>query len=64
MDWQQRGIDGFRLRPGVIGHDLDAIVDHLVPVLQQRAAFRTAYHDDTLRGRLGLDRPRSRYAAA
>jgi alkanesulfonate monooxygenase SsuD/methylene tetrahydromethanopterin reductase-like flavin-dependent oxidoreductase (luciferase family) len=62
VDWQRRGIDGFRLRPGVIGHDLDAIVDHLVPLLQQQGAFRTAYADETLRGRLGLPRPISRYA--
>ncbi len=62
-DWHERGIDGFRLRPGVIGHDLDAIVDQLVPVLQQRGAFRTSYEPGTLRGRLGLAHPTNRYAA-
>ena len=60
--WQAHGLDGFRLRPGVIGHDLDAIVDGVVPALQRRGAFRTAYEPGTLRERLGLGRPASRYA--
>lgn len=64
VDWHGRGIDGFRLRPAVIGHDLDAVVEQLVPVLQQRGAFRTAYDDGTLRSRLGLHRPANRYAPA
>ena len=35
LEWQTHGLDGFRLRPGVIGHDLDAIVDGVVPELQR-----------------------------
>ena len=35
----------------------------LVPELQRRGAFRTAYEADTLRGLLGLARPANRYAA-
>ena len=62
-DWHGRGVDGFRLRPGVLRHDLAAIVDQLVPVLQRRGAFRTAYEPGTLRSRLGLARPANRYAA-
>lgn len=62
LEWRDRGIDGFRLRPGVIGHDLDAIVDGVVPVLQERSAFRTEYDDVLFRERLGLPRPISRYA--
>ena len=64
LDWQAHGIVGFRLRPAVIGPDLDAIVDGLVPALQARGAFRTEYAERTLRPRLGLDRPVSRYADA
>lgn len=64
VEWQASGLHGFRLRPGVIGHDLDAIVDGLVPALQQRHAFRTSYGDELLRERLGLGRPCSRYANA
>ncbi len=62
--WRRHGLDGFRLRPGVIGHDLEAIVDGLVPELQQRDVFHRAYEAGMFRERLGLGRPPSRYAAA
>ncbi|MFJ2092619.1 LLM class flavin-dependent oxidoreductase [Streptomyces sp. NPDC087901] len=62
LDWQQAGLSGFRLRPAVIGHDLPAITRGLVPELQRRGAFRSAYEADTLRGLLGLSRPVNRYA--
>lgn len=58
------GLTGFRLRPAVLGHDLPAITQGLVPELQRRNAFRRAYEADTLRGLLGLARPANRYAAA
>ncbi|MEV6837232.1 LLM class flavin-dependent oxidoreductase [Streptomyces sp. NPDC051133] len=58
------GLSGFRLRPAVAGHDLPAITRGLVPELQRRGAFRTAYEADTLRGLLGLARPANRYATA
>ncbi|GAA2262753.1 LLM class flavin-dependent oxidoreductase [Streptomyces indiaensis] len=58
------GLSGFRLRPAVAGHDLPAITRGLVPELQRRGAFRTAYEADTLRGLLGLTRPANRYATA
>ncbi|MEW2162708.1 LLM class flavin-dependent oxidoreductase [Streptomyces sp. NPDC007084] len=57
------GLSGFRLRPAVIGHDLPAITGGLVPELQRRGLFRTAYEADTLRGLLGLARPANRYSA-
>ncbi|MEU6086441.1 LLM class flavin-dependent oxidoreductase [Streptomyces sp. NPDC047085] len=60
----QEGLSGFRLRPAVAGHDLPAITQGLVPELQRRGAFRTAYEADTLRGLLGLPRPANRYATA
>jgi alkanesulfonate monooxygenase SsuD/methylene tetrahydromethanopterin reductase-like flavin-dependent oxidoreductase (luciferase family) len=59
----QAGLSGFRLRPGVIGHDLEQITRGLVPELQRRGAFRHAYEADTLRGLLGLARPANRYTA-
>jgi alkanesulfonate monooxygenase SsuD/methylene tetrahydromethanopterin reductase-like flavin-dependent oxidoreductase (luciferase family) len=62
LDWQQAGLAGFRLRPGAIPDDLEAITRALVPELQRRGAFRTAYEAGTLRGLLGLSRPASRYA--
>ncbi|WP_330281438.1 LLM class flavin-dependent oxidoreductase [Streptomyces sp. NBC_00588] len=60
----EAGLSGFRLRPAVTGHDLPAISRRLVPELQRRGVFRTAYEADTLRGLLGLARPANRYATA
>ncbi|QKZ23801.1 LLM class flavin-dependent oxidoreductase [Streptomyces chartreusis] len=64
QELQSSGLTGFRLRPAVVGHDLPAITRGLVPELQRRGAFRSAYEADTLRGLLGLARPASRYAVA
>ncbi|GIH62842.1 LLM class flavin-dependent oxidoreductase [Microbispora siamensis] len=63
LEWREAGLEGFRLRPGVLPHDLAAITRGLVPALQNAGAFRTAYDTADLRGRLGLARPASRYAA-
>ncbi|MEV6024857.1 LLM class flavin-dependent oxidoreductase [Streptomyces sp. NPDC052036] len=63
LELQSAGLSGFRLRPAVAGHDLPLITRGLVPELQRRGAFRTAYEADTLRGLLGLARPANRYAA-
>ena len=63
QSWQAQGFAGFRLRPAAIPHDLTAITRRLVPELQRRGAFRTAYDEETLRGRFGLARPANRYAA-
>jgi alkanesulfonate monooxygenase SsuD/methylene tetrahydromethanopterin reductase-like flavin-dependent oxidoreductase (luciferase family) len=62
LDWRQAGLAGFRLRPAVIPDDLEAITRELVPELQRRAVFRTAYEASTLRGLLGMSRPANRYA--
>jgi alkanesulfonate monooxygenase SsuD/methylene tetrahydromethanopterin reductase-like flavin-dependent oxidoreductase (luciferase family) len=64
QEWEQAGLSGFRLRPGAIPDDLEAITRAVVPELQRRGAFRTAYEAGSLRGRLGLSRPASRYATA
>ncbi|MCW2920081.1 MAG: xenobiotic compound DszA family monooxygenase [Actinomycetia bacterium] len=61
LDWREAGYDGYRLRPGVLPHDVTAIARGLVPELQRRAAFRREYEATTLRGRLGLSRPANRY---
>ena len=63
-EFAAEGLTGFRLRPAVLGHDLPRITADLVPELQRRGRFRTAYEADTLRGLLGLARPVNRYAAA
>ena len=68
LDWREAGLTGFRLRPAVLPHDLDQIAGVLVPELQRRGAFRTAYPEGgwpaTLRGLLGLARPANRYRSA
>lgn len=60
----ERGITGFRLLPGELPRDLEAITGELVPELQRRGVFRTEYAPGTLRDRLGLARPANRYASA
>ncbi|MFE2271602.1 LLM class flavin-dependent oxidoreductase [Streptomyces lavendulae] len=62
LDWRRAGLSGFRLRPGVLAHDLPAITRGLVPELQRRGAFRRSYGASSLRGLLGLPRPANRYA--
>jgi alkanesulfonate monooxygenase SsuD/methylene tetrahydromethanopterin reductase-like flavin-dependent oxidoreductase (luciferase family) len=64
QDWQAAGLTGFRLRPAALPHDLTQITGRLVPELRRRCLFRVRYEAETLRGRLGLARPASRYAAA
>jgi alkanesulfonate monooxygenase SsuD/methylene tetrahydromethanopterin reductase-like flavin-dependent oxidoreductase (luciferase family) len=64
LDWRGAGLSGFRLRPGALPHDLLQITRGVVPELQRRHSFRTAYEGTGLRERLGLPRPASRYAAA
>ena len=63
LERQGGGLSGFRLRPASVPHDLLRITRELVPELQRRGAFRTAYTATTLRGHLGLGRPANRYAA-
>jgi alkanesulfonate monooxygenase SsuD/methylene tetrahydromethanopterin reductase-like flavin-dependent oxidoreductase (luciferase family) len=64
LEWREAGLAGFRLRPATLPHDLAQITSALVPELQRRGAFRTAYPADggTLRSLLGLPRPANRYA--
>ncbi|MEV2248017.1 LLM class flavin-dependent oxidoreductase [Streptomyces sp. NPDC049970] len=64
LDRHSAGLDGFRLRPGTLPHDLTAITRGLVPELQRRGVFRREYESTTLRGHLGLPRPAGRYPRA
>ncbi|RGE20767.1 NtaA/DmoA family FMN-dependent monooxygenase [Leucobacter sp. wl10] len=61
---QGRASDGFVLVPHLTPGGLDEFVDRVVPLLQERGVFRTAYETDrvtganpTLRRTLGLPRP-------
>ncbi|KPN32238.1 alkanesulfonate monooxygenase [Halolamina pelagica] len=46
------GVDGFNVKEAVRTGSLDDFVDLVVPELQERGLFRTAYEGDTLRERL------------
>ncbi|GFZ62749.1 Nitrilotriacetate monooxygenase family FMN-dependent oxidoreductase [Pseudomonas amygdali pv. eriobotryae] len=62
-EWFLSGaVDGFNIAPDVIASGLPAFVDHVVPELQRRGIFRTAYEGTTLRDRLGLRTPVSQFA--
>jgi alkanesulfonate monooxygenase SsuD/methylene tetrahydromethanopterin reductase-like flavin-dependent oxidoreductase (luciferase family) len=49
--------DGFILVPHLTPGGLDEFVDRVVPLLQERGVFRTAYRGATLRSHLGLPEP-------
>jgi alkanesulfonate monooxygenase len=62
-EWFTAGAaDGFNVMPPYLPGALDEFVDAVVPELQRRGLFRTAYQGRTLRDNLGLKRPESRYA--
>ena len=44
--------------------DLDAFIERVVPLLQEKGLFRTEYEASTLRGNLGLPIPENRYTRA
>uniref|UniRef100_A0AAU2VY73 NtaA/DmoA family FMN-dependent monooxygenase n=1 Tax=Streptomyces sp. NBC_00008 TaxID=2903610 RepID=A0AAU2VY73_9ACTN len=49
--------DGFILVPHLTPGGLDDFVDQVVPLLQERGVFRSAYTGSTLRSHLGLTEP-------
>ena len=51
---QADACDGFILVPHLTPHGLDEFVDRVVPLLQERGAFRSEYPGVTLRENLGL----------
>ena len=54
--------DGFNVIPPFFPNSLDEFNALVVPELQRRGLYRTAYEGKTLRENLGLPRPASRYA--
>ncbi|MDT0485764.1 NtaA/DmoA family FMN-dependent monooxygenase [Streptomyces doebereineriae] len=54
---QREAADGFVLVPHLTPGGLDEFVAGVVPLLQERGAFRTAYRGTTLRSHLGLPEP-------
>ena len=53
--------DGFTIMFPYLPGGLDDFVDRVVPELQRRGLFRTAYEGKTLRENLGLGRPPNRF---
>ncbi|WP_075213913.1 LLM class flavin-dependent oxidoreductase [Mongoliimonas terrestris] len=64
-DWfRNGGADGFNILPPWLPTGLTDFVDLVIPELQRRGLFRTAYEGRTLRENLGLPVPENRWAAA
>lgn len=55
--------DGFNILPTWLPGGLEDVVDMVVPEIQRRGLFRTAYEGRTLRENLGLAWPENRLAA-
>lgn len=63
QEWFENGAsDGFNILPPYLPGALDDFVDLVIPELQRRNLFRTAYEGATLRENLGLPRPRNRWS--
>ena len=54
----EQAADGFNLLPPCVPGSLDDFVDLVVPELQRRGLYRTAYEGTILRQNLGLPFPR------
>lgn len=55
IEWFDTGAaDGFNIMPAFFNSQLELFVDTVIPILQRRGYFRTAYEHQTLRERFGL----------
>lgn len=62
QEWFEQGAaDGFNIMFPFLPEGLNDFVDCVVPELQRRGLYRTAYTGRTLREHLGLTRPRNRF---
>ncbi len=56
--WFKTGAaDGFNIMPSHFPDGLTDFVDMVVPILQERGIYRTEYEGNTLRDRMGFERP-------
>src|SRR5882757_2633111 len=61
-DWFNDGAaDGFNFMPPVLPAMLEVFIAEVIPLLQRRGLFRTAYEGATLRSHFGLDRPEAAF---
>jgi FMN-dependent oxidoreductase (nitrilotriacetate monooxygenase family) len=64
-DWFSDGAaDGFNIMPPLLPAMLDVFNANVIPLLQRRGLFRTAYEGETLREHYGLARPKSVFEEA
>jgi len=64
-DWFTDGAaDGFNIMPPVLPAHLDVFGTEVIPILQKRGLFRTAYEGKTLREHYGLSWPKSEFPNA
>jgi len=64
-DWFTDGAaDGFNIMPPLLPSMLDVFSAEVIPLLQRRGLFRTAYEGKTLREHYGLPWPKSAFDAA
>jgi FMN-dependent oxidoreductase (nitrilotriacetate monooxygenase family) len=64
IDWEVQGAaDGFVISAPFLPGGLEDFVDLVVPILQERGHFRTAYEGTTLRENLGLEVPENAFDA-
>ncbi|MBV9835809.1 MAG: LLM class flavin-dependent oxidoreductase, partial [Alphaproteobacteria bacterium] len=62
VEWFNDGAaDGFNVMPPLLPSMLDVFVAEVIPILQRRGLFRTAYEGETLRAHYGLARPASAF---
>src|SRR6185437_8155312 len=62
-DWFTDGAaDGFNIMPPLLPAQFDVFAAEIVPILQRRGLFRTAYAGTTLREHYGLDSPKSAFS--
>ena len=61
-DWFNDGAaDGFNFMPPILPTMLEVFIAEVIPLLQRRGLFRTAYEGATLRSHFGLERPQSAF---
>ncbi|MBX4901184.1 NtaA/DmoA family FMN-dependent monooxygenase [Rhizobium bangladeshense] len=55
--WADGTVDGYTLQPPRAPDDIEEFVEKVVPILQDRGVYRTAYEGKTVRDRYGLPYP-------
>ncbi|MER2108504.1 MAG: hypothetical protein ABS949_16370 [Solibacillus sp.] len=59
--FNERACDGFMLQFPLLPRDLEAFVEKVVPILQQRGIFKEDYNGASLREHLGIAKPVNQY---